>query len=285
MKRRHFLTGAACALCSAALTVHSTAAEDEDFICSSVEPPQQSFEVDFYAWTEGRTPESINDAIAAAKTNFKLNDYGTAFLADRWREMDGLTPNSGVITLGIAFLSGSAPQQDLVRNLAVEWLEGGVEQRIAFRFDVPPSKAQIRISFNPDGGNNSLVGRQALLSPVLNRTMNLAQVTRRVTLHEFGHALGLKHEHMNVHGPIVWDEKKVISEMRETHGWSSATTRRNILQKLSNDASCVGDPGFNPQSIMLYPIPKRWTLNGFSSRLNTNISDRDRQCLRGVYSI
>ena len=66
----------------------------------------------------------------------------------------------------------------------------------------------IRISFDPSSGSWSLVGRRC--EEVVNNeeaTMNLSGVRststsigleeRRVVLHEFGHALGLIHEHQS----------------------------------------------------------------------------------------
>jgi len=40
---------------------------------------------------------------------------------------------------------------------------------------------------------------------------------------------------------------------------------------------------FDPESIMLYPIPAHWTKNGFSSGLNTDLSPKDRKFIRQEY--
>ena len=36
-------------------------------------------------------------------------------------------------------------------------------------------------------------------------------------------------------------------------------------------------------SIMMYPIPKAWTLDQFSAGLNGEISEKDKQLIRSVY--
>jgi serralysin len=36
-------------------------------------------------------------------------------------------------------------------------------------------------------------------------------------------------------------------------------------------------------SIMMYPIPKSWTTDGFSAGLNSALTDTDRALIRSVY--
>ena len=37
-------------------------------------------------------------------------------------------------------------------------------------------------------------------------------------------------------------------------------------------------------SIMLYPIPQAWTLNGFSSGMNGELSQTDKDLARNIYA-
>jgi hypothetical protein len=37
------------------------------------------------------------------------------------------------------------------------------------------------------------------------------------------------------------------------------------------------------KSIMLYPIPSRWTLDGFSAGFNGELSDQDKDLIRRAY--
>ena len=39
----------------------------------------------------------------------------------------------------------------------------------------------------------------------------------------------------------------------------------------------------DPQSIMMYPIPARWALNGFSAGLNTDLSATDKAAVAEWY--
>ena len=39
----------------------------------------------------------------------------------------------------------------------------------------------------------------------------------------------------------------------------------------------------DPSSIMMYPIPKAWTLDGFSTAMNDDLSETDRDLIRIAY--
>jgi len=67
-------------------------------------------------------------------------------------------------------------------------------------------RPMIRISFNPASGSWSYVGSDAIRVPSDNATMNfnwidkgsaMTEGDRSVILHEFGHALGYRHEHQS----------------------------------------------------------------------------------------
>ena len=107
--------------------------------------------------------------------------------------------------------------------------------------------------------------------------------------HEIGHAWGLQHEHQ-FPGAIKWNVPQVVADMQAEQGWSAKMTATQMLNQLSKSAVCIGDPKFNKDSIMLYPIRFDWTLpdengNRFSSNWNTKISEGDIRCLRGLYGI
>jgi len=81
---------------------------------------------------------------------------------------------------------------------------------------------------------------------------------------------------------IVWREQVVIDELRDCCGWSEQMVRDEVLMRYTADAACIGSPGFDKKSVMLYPIPAHWTTN-FSSSTNHAISKRDRKCAEGLY--
>ena len=104
----------------------------------------------------------------------------------------------------------------------------------------------------------------------------------RVVLHEFGHALGLIHEHQNPNGnPIKWDRKKVIEYYKVTQDWDSSFVEKNIFRLYEKDKT-LGTT-FDEKSIMLYSIPKQLTTDGLSTARNTELSSKDKEFIGFLY--
>ena len=60
------------------------------------------------------------------------------------------------------------------------------------------------------GGSWSRIGTDATKVPLMSCTMNLGFVDRATVLHEFGHALGLIHEHQSpFNDDFRWNWEKV----------------------------------------------------------------------------
>lgn len=159
-------------------------------------------------------------------------------------------------TLRIRFIGGTEAQHELVKKHAVEWTE---HANLNFEFGDDPN-AEIRISFDADAGAWSYVGTDNQSIPTHAATMNLGWQDKGVILHEFGHMLGLGHEHQNPDGGIVWNEQAVIDALAgPPNFWDEAKTRHNVLRKYSADQ--VHGTNFDPDSVMLYQFPGSWTQN------------------------
>jgi serralysin len=258
LTRRDFIAGACCLLHAGPAA--AAGRKERSFICGATHAPP-------LGWIG---PSGIPLAGAS------FNDM------QAWRVEDGATPKGDVITLDVHFMNGPKSDQRQFERIASEWTDKGLGERVRFRFGRPRAASQIRILFDPNKGYSSKVGRDNLGVPKNQPTMHLADTEHRPVLHEFGHVLGLRHEHHHPASGIVWNKPVVYRELKQQFGWSKAMVDSNIFERFTQDFSCGGE-AFDKNSVMIYEIPKRWTKNGFSSRLNTTISPGDRGCLLKNY--
>ena len=140
-----------------------------------------------------------------------------------------LWPNGSV--LQIRFMGGTTAQHDIVKQYAPLWTE---HANLNFDFNNAPN-ADIRIAFADDGAW-SYIGTDAKGIHVSQPTMNFGWLDEAVVLHEFGHAIGLGHEHQNPDGGIQWNEDNVICDLSgPPNTWDIATIRHNVLSKYTHD--------------------------------------------------
>ncbi|SRR5712691_7894832 len=117
-----------------------------------------------------------------------------------------------MITLGCYFLNGTDERKGIVKNAANGWLHGKLGTLINFDFGVTQEKADIRILFNSNGLNDSTIGREALyVQDHSQPTMRISLLTDFVIQHEFGHALGLWHEHLHPEAAFEFKEEVVLT--------------------------------------------------------------------------
>ena len=178
-------------------------------------------------------------------------------------------------TIRIRFLEGSDAQRDMVMQFAPEWTD---HANLIFVFSEDP-RAEIRVTFNSNDGAWSYVGLDNMNIPLDAPTLNLGWQDQGVILHEFGHMIGLGHEHQNPEGGIIWNEAAVIADLSgPPNYWDEATIRHNVLDKYSVDQ--VHGTEFDPESIMLYPFPDEWTQNMGSTQANDDLSELDKMFIR-----
>ena len=179
-------------------------------------------------------------------------------------------------TIRIGFLEGDPVVQQRVAQCAMEWTRYA---NIKFQFVPPGEPAEVRIAFQP-GGSYSLLGTDALSVPQNQLTMNFGWLNpgsdeptlTSVVLHEFGHMLGLVHEHMHPGGQIKWNYPVALAYYQRTQGWDEAMVKAQVFDVYYNsdaDATQFVDTA----SIMMYPIPEG--LANIVVGWNTQLSPRD----------
>lgn len=180
-------------------------------------------------------------------------------------------------TLHVRFVGGNAAQRAKAQEQAGWW---EAVANLKFVFDNAPN-ADIRIGFDASDGAWSYIGTDCRSIPLNEATMNLGFLDGGTAAHEWGHALGLAHEHQNPAGGIQWNEAVVIREMAKSPNfWDADTTRHNILQRYRADQ--INGTSFDPKSIMLYFFPAEWTTNGIGTEANEVLSAMDKQFVAGA---
>ena len=189
-------------------------------------------------------------------------------------------------TLRVSFLDGDPLIQQKIQPFAHVWSQVA---NIKFEFGNDPN-AEIRISFK-QAGSWSYIGTDALAIPKDKPTMNYGWFTAkttddeysRVVTHEFGHAIGLIHEHQNPAAAIPWNKEVVYNYYKgPPNNWNRATVDTNLFTTYSADQSQFS--AFDKQSIMLYPIPKEFVTDpSYEVGWNRYLSDTDKSYIAKLY--
>jgi hypothetical protein len=189
-------------------------------------------------------------------------------------------------TLRVRFMGGTPMVQEKVRQYANEWTK---YIGIQFNFGNHPD-AEIRVAFAKDG-SWSYIGTDALSISRDRPTMNYGWFDKpvaeaeysRVIIHEFGHALGMPHEHNHPGVAIPWNKEAVYRYyMAAPNNWTKAQVDNNLFARY--DRTMTRFSAFDKQSIMLYPIPKEFVTNpAFVVGWNSQLSATDKKFMGTVY--
>jgi len=262
-----------------------------------------------------RMPPAVYEALAASRSRqVAIRDL-------RWR-----TP-----TVRVAFNGGSEALYALIEATAQEWTQGGRLQ-LSFKDasgryrkwsenDTRPS-ADIRIGFftDPDrDGYWSSVGVMARDLRADEATMNYggfvallgpnyprpdsptwrASYSRSAVLHEFGHALGLAHEHFHPKCQADLKLDEAIASLVRSQGWSSVTAQYNLdaafyFREMARRTTAPASytPATDRSSVMMYSFPDSFYRSASQSPCKpaspgghaTALSPGDRQFYLANYS-
>jgi hypothetical protein len=204
-----------------------------------------------------------------------------ALQSARFVYLAGVAWRNPVIT--VCFWNGSKATQDLVMKLANEWTQYGAitfAAKTNGRYNIcqDASSANIRISLDDDDsrdlyvnqednrkGNWSYLGNLDLSTYLV--TLNLPDVVRNRTRdpgwthhairHEFGHALGLEHEHQRSECSGWFN----FEEIAKDTGWTVDYAKTQIGTFPDSDLAGLGVVGsYDKNSIMQYNFAKNWLL-------------------------
>jgi serralysin len=183
--------------------------------------------------------------------------------------------------LHVYFLEGSPIVRQKIAHYAQQWHQYA---NITFLFDNHP-KSEIRIAFQP-GGTASYIGTDALIIPSNEPTMNYHDLFpdspdedfSYYVLHEFGHAMGLLHEHQSPKAGIKWNRDAVKAYYV---GYSDKWIETNIFKHYNRLQARSST--FDTSSIMAYHIPRELTLNNIETPLNRTLSEMDKDFIQQWY--
>jgi len=187
--------------------------------------------------------------------------------------------------LRVTFLDGDVVTRDFVMNVAKEWLVG-LNLSMTASSD---ATAEVRVTF---AGNGvwSKIGRTAQSVAVGQPTMGLAgllttsdaSLRRAYVLHEFGHALGALHEHQRRDAPLTWKRDVVHAYYLNLYGWSGAQVDAQVILPFQHQ-DVASSPKFDRMSVMMYPVHKEFTEEGFVQSWNSQLTTWDRTIVASLY--
>lgn len=184
-------------------------------------------------------------------------------------------------TLTIGFFNDTPTEHKAaIEKVARQWLRSA---NLKFDF-VDGVFADIRIYTGGDD-NHSHVGTDALLVSPMDATMALSTkpgdpLFGRTVLHEFGHVLGLLHEHQHPKANIPWDVPKLYAYFA-AKGIDRQTVDLNLLDK--TDKALAKGTAYDRTSIMHYAVLQEQTVGDWEVGINHTLSRRDRAFARRIY--
>lgn len=203
-------------------------------------------------------------------------------------------------TLKVCFYEGGPQARQAIAAEAQKWLAG---VNLKMDFGAAPAlrtcAAQagpnnlyedIRISFR-GAGHWSFIGVDG--HRWTGPTMNLQNYdvlpaldgySKAVVIHEFGHALGLHHEHQSPGSPC--DGEFNLPAVKQLTGWNDQQIKTNFAMLERNSSVYTWGP-YDPTSVMMYSLPIQVLYKGAQSKCwvqqNYQISSDDRSSLRQAY--
>lgn len=187
--------------------------------------------------------------------------------------------------LKVSFKDGSETLQQKVITYANLWSDAS-----GITFEHVNEGGDIRISFDGQSGSWSYVGTDATKVADSEVTMNYGWLTdqstdeeiRQVVLHEFGHALGLIHEHQRSDVTVDWNAEAVYTYYESyPNYWSREQVDAYVL-KPAKTTQLIYNPE-DENSIMQMSVSSALTNSDLSINDNTTLSKSDESLISFSY--
>ena len=166
---------------------------------------------------------------------------------------------------------------------------------LSFIWDTPLKDSDIRITFVKALGSFSELGIQAKDTPKDKPTMNLGWLdndidfdkeelkgTGAVVIHEFGHFLGLIHEHSRGDASLTWNKELIIKEVgAPPNSWTPKECEEQIFT--AYDKSKFNGSEYDADSIMHYYFPSKYFDPPVELKVIKEMSKLDKEYITKKY--
>lgn len=243
-------------------------------------------------------PPHLQQRVASQSVTLQVNSVSGPddYFVSKIKLWDNSSP------IRVCFFGGNRFLRKKIASIAMQWSQAGGLLPLDFGdLDNPQSCGSgfyhIRVGFQYKG-YWSMVGTDSVnIAAQYEQSMNLSLFNvnpppepkfSRIVLHEFGHAIGLQHEHQGHKAKCVnefnWDS--IYSYLQgPPNYWSIDKINHNLKPR----PSAKGDeqPSFDVKSIMLYSFPKSFYRNSVDAECytagNNMLSDGDKLAMSENY--
>lgn len=191
-------------------------------------------------------------------------------------------------TINVHFADGSLDARKAVAEIAAEWAKHA-NLKLAFFFDAAPPVTHVRVLFDDPNCNSALGTSSQYMIDSGDSSMRLCHIDnqvgtawfQRVVLHEFGHALGMEHEHQSPKAKFEWNKPFIYDYYQRTAGWGSYMVDEWIFRKIDPAVSDATE--YDRDSVMQYSFPAEFTKDGTEILGGFELSALDKSHIAKIY--